>query len=143
MGAGPAHDSLPHPPRPGPLTFYRVRETSLSASYDRFLENGDRAMAALRRRMPLVPERIFREGHAVHYRIASRKAVSFKHPALAATYFLKALRLCPWLFLVDPRAAATALLILSAGRGEAILHGAVGSLMRRRMAQPAGRGSAI
>ena len=116
---------------PAPLTLYRVRETSLSASFERFLENGDRAMASLRARMPLVPERVFREGHALHYRIASRKAVSFGHRRLAAGYLRRALALCPWLFLVDPRAAATALLLLTAGRGEALLHAAFGRLLRQ------------
>ncbi|MFZ1429556.1 MAG: glycosyltransferase family A protein [Geminicoccaceae bacterium] len=125
---------------PLPLTLYRIRETSLSASFDKFLANSDRAIALLRRQMPLVPDRIFREGHAVHYRIASRKAISFGSPRMAAGYLRRALDICPWLLLVDPRALPTALLIASAGHGEMLLHAAQAALMRRSGMNP-GRNS--
>ncbi|HEX8374526.1 MAG TPA: glycosyltransferase family 2 protein [Geminicoccaceae bacterium] len=115
---------------PEPLTLYRLRDSSLSTAFEGFLASADQAVATLRERLPAMPERVFREGHAVHYRIASRKAVSLGQRLLAIRYFGRALAICPWLFLIDPRAVATALLILSAGRGEGLLYAVQGCATR-------------
>lgn len=107
---------------PETLTLYRMRATSLSANTERFVASADLAMELVRERMPLVPDRIFRHGHAEHYRIAARKAASFRELGQARRCLRKALRLYPWLFVIDQRALMTAVLSLTAGRGEDAMH---------------------
>ncbi len=94
---------------PLPLTFYRLRETSLSFNFAKFLDNADRAMARLRARMPYLPARVLRAGHAEHYRIAAWKAVSTGQARTGLRLLARAVRLRPALLLVDWRAAATLL----------------------------------
>ncbi|HVJ42135.1 MAG TPA: glycosyltransferase family 2 protein [Dongiaceae bacterium] len=91
-----------------PLTSYRLRDSSLSFNFDKFILNADLAMAALRVTMKNVPERLFRAGHAEHYRVAAWKAALTGQDKSAISLLLKSLRLWPWLILYDFHAGATA-----------------------------------
>lgn len=90
---------------PDALTFYRMRGTSLSFNPERFTENADIAMQLLRQAMPSVPRRVFRRGHAEHYRIAAWKALLGGSDAQARDMLKKALTLWPWLAFSDVRPA--------------------------------------
>lgn len=105
-----------------PLTLYRIRDTSLSFNFGKFLANADLAMAALRSQMKNVPDRVFRAGHAEHYRIAAWKAGSTEQDAAARQLLLKAIATWPWILLSDWRvtAVAVALLIPRRTRGHVI-----------------------
>ncbi len=92
---------------PLPLTFYRLRGASLSFNFPKFLANADRAMALLRARMPYLPARVLRAGHAEHYRIAAWKAVSTGQTRTGLRLLARAVRLRPALLLVDWRAGGT------------------------------------
>lgn len=94
------------------LTLYRIRDTSLSFNFEKFLANADLAMAALRSQMKNVPERVFRAAHAEHYRIAAWKAGSTQQDAVARRLLLKAVRIWPWLIVSDWRVAAVAVALL-------------------------------
>ncbi len=90
-----------------PLTLYRIRNSSLSFNFAKFLTNADAALTALRTAMPNVPERVFRTGHAEHYRIAAWKAVSSGQKAAGRKLLMHALRLRPVLAVTDWRAMGT------------------------------------
>lgn len=96
-----------------PLTYYRLRGTSLSFNFEKFLQNADRAMDYLRANMPHVPPRVFRAGHAEHYRIAAWKAVSSGQTRVGLRLLTKALRLRPSLIVTDWRAIGTAVALLT------------------------------
>jgi hypothetical protein len=64
-------------------------------------------MAMLRSAMPNVPERVFRSGHAEHYRIAAWKAVSTGQKQAGRKLLVRALRLHPLLVVTDWRAIGT------------------------------------
>lgn len=91
-----------------PLTLYRLRATSLTFDFEKFLRNADRAMALLRAAMPNVPKRVFRAGHAEHYRIAAWKAVSTGQTNTGLRLLARALRMRPSLVVSDWRAVGTA-----------------------------------
>lgn len=93
---------------PLPLTRYRLRHSSLSFNAARFVEQADRAIRALQELMPFVPGRVFRMGHAEHYRIAAWKALLAGNDRQAWELLAKALRLYPWLALRDFRPAVVA-----------------------------------
>ncbi|SFK21895.1 glycosyltransferase family 2 protein [Methylocapsa palsarum] len=93
---------------PKPLTLYRRRESSLSFNATKFVSYADQAMEILRRDMPHVPERIFRAGHAEHYRIAAWKALSSGHRGDAFNLLRRAVALRPLLFFTDWRAFGAA-----------------------------------
>ncbi|HVJ42154.1 MAG TPA: glycosyltransferase family A protein [Dongiaceae bacterium] len=95
-----------------PLTLYRIRDTSLSFNFEKFLANADLAMAALRAQMKNVPERVFRAAHAEHYRIAAWKAGSTQQDAVARRLLMKAVMIWPWLILSDWRVTAVAVALL-------------------------------
>lgn len=95
-----------------PLTLYRLRSTSLSFNFDKFLANADLAMASLRDRMRNVPEKVFRAAHAEHYRIAAWKAGSTHQDATARELLWKALKIWPWLLFSDWRVAAVAVALM-------------------------------
>lgn len=92
-----------------PLTSYRLRDSSLSFNFEKFVSNADLAMSALRERMKHVPERLFRAGHAEHYRIAAWKAAITGQDKSAANLLIRSLRLWPWLLLYDFHVSATIL----------------------------------
>jgi glycosyltransferase involved in cell wall biosynthesis len=96
-----------------PLTFYRLRDSSLSFNFEKFVHNADLAMMALRNCMKNVPERVFRAGHAGHYRVAAVKAVLAQQDQAAAKLLRQALAIWPWLVFQDFRAcgAAAALMV--------------------------------
>jgi glycosyltransferase involved in cell wall biosynthesis len=95
-----------------PLTFYRLRESSLSFNSLKFVENADRAIACLRDAMPNLPERVINSGHAEHYRIAAWKAVSSGRHMDALRLLAKGLSLKPMLLFTDWRAIGTAISIV-------------------------------
>lgn len=95
-----------------PLTSYRLRDSSLSFNFEKFVSNADLAMSALRKRMKHVPERLFRAGHAEHYRIAAWKAAITGQDKSAANLLIRSLRLWPWLLLYDFHVGATILALL-------------------------------
>ncbi|HWT99062.1 MAG TPA: glycosyltransferase family A protein [Terriglobales bacterium] len=95
-----------------PLTFYRLRDSSLSFNFEKFTHNADLAMLALRGSMKNVPDRVFRAGHAGHYRVAAVKAVLAQQDAAAARLLREALQLWPWLVLQDFRASGAAIALM-------------------------------
>jgi hypothetical protein len=118
---------------PKPLTLYRLRQSSLSFNATSFVANADAAVARLREQMPQVPEKVFRAGHAEHYRIAARKALLAGQRRAAADLLKSAVRLRPLMFLVNARALATAAAVIAPARLSAkILGTAIGSPGGRR-----------
>jgi len=95
-----------------PLTFYRLRDSSLSFNFEKFTHNADLAMLALRGSMKNVPDRVFRAGHAGHYRVAAVKAVLAQQDEAAARLLREALQLWPWLVLQDFRASGAAIALM-------------------------------
>lgn len=94
------------------LTGYRIREGSLSVSYDHFISNGDLAVAQFYRYVPGFSDADARRASAQISRIASRKALANGQIDLSRALFLKAFRRYPRLVLCDPRATALALIHL-------------------------------
>jgi glycosyltransferase involved in cell wall biosynthesis len=94
------------------LTGYRIREGSLSVSYDHFISNGDLAVAQFCCYVPHFSDADARRASAQNCRIASRKALSNGQIDLSRTLFIKAFRRYPLLVVCDPRAAALALIHL-------------------------------
>jgi glycosyltransferase involved in cell wall biosynthesis len=92
---------------PEPLTIYRLRETSMSNSFQCMLDNADDAIRSLRSKMPEVPHRVFCEGHAQHYRHIAWRAATNKQRLRGFFYFAKALRHCPWMLYHDWRSLGT------------------------------------
>jgi glycosyltransferase involved in cell wall biosynthesis len=97
---------------PMPLTFYRLRESSLSFNSAKFVENADRAIGCLRDTMTKLPQRVIRTGHAEHYRIAAWKAVSSGRHMDALRLLTRAILLHPMLLFSDWRAMGTAVSII-------------------------------
>ena len=89
---------------PQALTCYRLRESSLTFDPCKFTRNADLAMQRLRERIDGIPERVLREGHAMHYRIAAWRALLAGNDVSARDLMAQALRLWPLLILSDPRA---------------------------------------
>lgn len=99
---------------PEPLTGYRVRQGSLTVSYDNFLAASRLAAQRFQQHVPGVTPRIIARGYAETLRIASRKAFSNGQVALSRTLFLQALQHAPDLMLRDVRALGMGLLHLIA-----------------------------
>jgi glycosyltransferase involved in cell wall biosynthesis len=99
---------------PEPLTGYRVRQGSLTVSYDSFLAANRLAVQCFARYVPGFTPRIAERSHAEALRIASRKAFSNGQIALSRSLFLQALRHSPALVLLDGRAFVMAALHLTA-----------------------------
>ena len=97
---------------PEVLTGYRIREGSLSVSYDHFISNGDLAVAQFCRYVPDFSDADARRASAQNCRIASRKALSNGQITLSRALFAKAVRRYPMLVVRDPRAIALALIHL-------------------------------
>jgi glycosyltransferase involved in cell wall biosynthesis len=94
------------------LTGYRIREGSLSVSYDHFISNGDLAVARFYRYVPDFSDADARRASAQNCRIASRKALANGQIDLSRTLFKRAYHRYPMLVLCDPRATALALIHL-------------------------------
>jgi hypothetical protein len=97
---------------PKPLTYYRLRESSLSFNSAKFVENADLAIACITSTMPNVPAHVIRAGHAEHYRIAAWKALSTGRRKDAFHLLRRAVALHPMLIVTDWRAVGTAVGIL-------------------------------
>lgn len=95
-----------------PLTLYRLRHSSLSFNSKGFTSNANLAISCLRQAMPNVPDRVFRAGHAEHYRIAAWKAVSSGKRRTASALLAQAAWMRPSLLLRDWRAVCTAVSLL-------------------------------
>lgn len=89
---------------PEVLTGYRIRWSSGSMTFDRFLSGHHLAIERVRSYVPGFTERNARRSNAEHLRIASRKAFSAGRPDLSREYLLRALRTYPSLVLRDVRA---------------------------------------
>jgi len=89
---------------PEVLTGYRIRWSSGSMTFDRFLSGHYLAVERLRSYVPGFTDCEARRSRAEHLRIASRKAFSAGETELSRTYLLRALRACPSLVLRDVRA---------------------------------------
>ena len=91
---------------PQPLTFYRLRKSSLSFDVDRFVAQADMALAIIQSSMKEVPHRVIERARSEHYRIAARKAVIAGKTRQARRLLVRAFRIRPVKFLTDPRAIA-------------------------------------
>jgi glycosyltransferase involved in cell wall biosynthesis len=96
---------------PQVLTLIRERSNSLSRS-EAFLPNADRAMAILRTTMPEVASKVFRVGHAEHYRIAALNALKIGRRRVAVKYMVMAVHHYPWLLFTTWRAVGTVVFII-------------------------------
>jgi hypothetical protein len=91
-------------------------------SQEEFVADALRADRLIRERMPGVAAAARRTGIAETCRIAARKLASAGHRTESLRYLAKSVGYAPWLPLCNARFWATALIAVSAGRGEAILH---------------------
>ncbi|QRM53582.1 glycosyltransferase [Sinorhizobium sp. BG8] len=91
---------------PLPLTFYRLRKSSLSFDVDRFVAQADLALEIIQSSMREVPRRLIVRARSEHYRIAARKAVIAGKTDKARSLLAHAFRLRPLMFLTDLRAIA-------------------------------------
>jgi glycosyltransferase involved in cell wall biosynthesis len=107
---------------PEALTGYRIRASSLSMSQAEFVADALRADRLIRERMPEVPSLVRRAGVAETCRIAARKLASAGHRAESLRYLAKAIGYAPWLPFGNARFWGTALIAVSGGQGEGLLH---------------------
>src|SRR5690606_11964311 len=98
---------------PQPLALYRVRPNSLTMDFEGFLRTADRVAENLRHAFPELAERDIRRGRSEHYRIAARKALAAGAHTLARRHLWQALRIFPYLPLVDLRAFATTAIVVA------------------------------
>jgi hypothetical protein len=99
---------------PEPLTGYRVRQGSLTVSFDNFLAASRLASERFQQHVPGVTPRLIARGYAETLRIASRKAFSNGQVPLSRSLFLQALRQAPDLMMRDVRALGMGILHLLA-----------------------------
>jgi glycosyltransferase involved in cell wall biosynthesis len=99
---------------PEPLTGYRIRAGSLSASYDSFLRNAWIAIQRFGEHVPGFSARAAQRAYAEVLRIASRKSIAAGEVNASQRFLLEAARRSPSLFLRDPRAFAMAAIHLTA-----------------------------
>ena len=92
---------------PEVLTAYRIRPGSLTFDFEHFIAHTGAIIDIFQRTIPGLPPALLRRARAETYRIAARKAAGSGQSAAARRYAARALRLCPWLPLMDARAAAT------------------------------------
>lgn len=132
---------------PEPLTGYRVRQGSLSVSFDNFLAASRLAAQRFQQHVPGVTARIIARGYAETLRIASRKALSNGQVELSRSLFLQALRQAPDLMLRDARALGMGLLHLLAlplpSRWQTMPYRALRRMMRWSYARVYGDGSVM
>ena len=93
---------------PEVLTGYRVRDGSMSVTYDYFLADARRVAVRFAELAPDIPAKAIRRGYAESVRIASRKALAAGNVALSRQLLVDAVRECPTLPLSDARAFAMA-----------------------------------
>ncbi len=119
---------------PEALTGYRIRASSLSMSQVEFVRDALRAERLIRERMPEVSQAARRTGVAEICRIAARKLAAAGRRSESLRYLTKAVGYAPWLPLGSPRFWGTALIALSGGQGQELLH------QIARVALPVARG---
>jgi glycosyltransferase involved in cell wall biosynthesis len=81
------------------LTGYRVRTSSMSFRFDNFLRSGDSAIKSLKRIIPNIPQRVFREGRAAQFRhaawlsaLSGARWLAFRYLINSAWYFFPGMR---------------------------------------------------
>lgn len=87
-----------------PLTWYRIRGSSLSHTHDHFVMNGWLAIRRFRRVVPELPERSLRHAMAELFRITSRKSLAAGRREESRRYLGEAVRRRPTVLVADPRA---------------------------------------
>jgi glycosyltransferase involved in cell wall biosynthesis len=108
---------------PDVLTGYRVRDGSMSVTFDYFLADARRAADRFRELAPQLPASSIRRGYAESVRIASRKALAAGNVAMSRRLLIQAVREYPMLPLTDVRAfAMLALHVASAPLPERVAH---------------------
>jgi glycosyltransferase involved in cell wall biosynthesis len=107
---------------PEALTGYRIRAASLSMSQAEFVADAVRADRLIRERMPQVPAAVRRTGIAETCRIAARKLASGGQRVESLRYLAKSVGYAPWLPFGNARFWGTALIAVSGGQGEGLLH---------------------
>lgn len=117
---------------PEPLTYYRLRRSSLSFNVDRFVAEADLAMEIIQSSMREVPRRVIARARAEHYRIAANKAVIAGKRDTARRLLRQVFALRPTIFLTDLRAAATLGILLLPEQGMRKLEQLVLSRRSRR-----------
>jgi len=95
---------------PEALTGYRIREGSLTLTFDSFLAASRLSLDRFRQYVPGFTARAAHRTYAEHLRVASRKAFSNGQVALSRSLFLEAVRHSPALLAHDLRAFAMAVL---------------------------------
>jgi hypothetical protein len=114
---------------PEALTGYRIRASSLSMSQAEFVLDALRAERLIRERMPDVSPAARRTGVAETCRVAARKLASAGRRTESLRYLAKAVGYAPWLPFGNARFWGTALIALSGGQGEGLLHEIARSVM--------------
>lgn len=95
-----------------PLTYYRIRKSSLSFDVNNFLLNAYRAVEKMRSDMPNVPKNVFIRAIAEHRRIAAWKAIVSGKQAESINIFLLAFKEYPQIIVKDQRALPTFLVAI-------------------------------
>ncbi len=128
---------------PEALSGYRVRHASLTMQFDHHVSNARMAADIIRDEVG-ISQRQWRRFVAEACRITARKAMSSSQPRDARRLLGEALRLCPWLVVVDLRAAGTLLFVMSGATlpssvhatlcraGEALMRVCVAAVFGRR-----------
>lgn len=118
---------------PEVLACYRVRMSSLTMQFEHQVQSARMAADIINEKVGISRQQ-WRGLVAEAYRIASRKALSNRQMKPARHLLAEALRLCPWLFARDLRAAGTLLLVTSGwifpARTHSFVYGSVRALMR-------------
>jgi len=99
---------------PAPLTGYRVRPSSLSVSFDGFLDGARLAADRFTAYVPGFSRRDAARVRAEAFRIAARKSFAMGDVVRSRRYLLRSLALAPTLAASDPRAAGLVLMHLTA-----------------------------
>lgn len=115
-----------------PLTFYRMRKSSLSYDVDRFVREIDAALDIIQSSMRELPRDLISRARAEHYRIAARKAALAGRTAKARDLLKHVFRIRPMIFLTDRRAAATLVSLFMPAEGKRRIEHLVGSVRARR-----------
>ncbi|QFY63405.1 hypothetical protein FZ934_24365 (plasmid) [Rhizobium grahamii] len=114
-----------------PLTFYRMRKSSLSFDVDRFVKQIDAALDIIQSSMREVPPGLISRARAEHYRIAARKAALAGMTDKARDLLKRVFRLRPAIFLTDRRAMATLASLFVPERGLRTVEHVVASFRAR------------
>jgi glycosyltransferase involved in cell wall biosynthesis len=107
---------------PEVLTLYRINPSGLSMDFSGFLHGAEAAAARIAAETPEVSPALVRRGLAMSYRIAATKALHGGSRRICATLLMRAVALCPWLPLTDPRLLPTAALLAVPGLLISVLH---------------------